>query len=349
MHDTTNTAGRRYIFFLPFLILCFAALSLFAITPATVPGNLKDINATSKAWLSSQNIPITFYSKDTNLSLAFNASIKMLSNTQEIAILLTLNKHIKSNFDTNNSFTFLAKFSDNNITTLQKYPIFNIGIKTKHTVSHTKKEDFLENNESILQENSTIYKNNSFKYAYKSIFDTKAPIQQNENKTLNIGMKNNQIYIVKSIDANQTILNVAFKTIFYDNNTTITYQTKWIKIEFFQNDSGISSQENFSSYDIKNGKNIFIQNCAACHRYNYNTTAPAKIAPILTNIGGWANKEYIVNSLLHPQKYESPKYKKLIKEGKIMPMPSFDWLDKKDLNDLVNFLQNLKAKDTSKS
>jgi len=52
---------------------------------------------------------------------------------------------------------------------------------------------------------------------------------------------------------------------------------------------------------------------------------------------------FIINSLLHPQKHESPKYKKLIKEGKIMPMPSFDWLDKKDLNDLVNFLQNLKA------
>ena len=344
----TNKAGRKRIFFLPFLFLYFTSLSLFAITSATVPGNLKDINTTSKAWLSSNVFPLTFYTKDSNLSLLKKASLKVLTNTKEVALLISLETPLVLVQDKNSSFEFTLSFFDHNITDTGTFKTTHLNFKKSHTISNLDKSMYTDDNKTIINEISTITMDKTVRYGYNEVNDTIYPLNLDENQTLNIGMSEDSFYAVKSIDENQTFINISFYVNIFDGNNTLLYKTKWIKINLSLTGENDMLHSDTVFYNLQNGKNIFIQNCIACHRYNDDTTAPAGIAPILTNIGGWANKEYITDSLINPQKHESLKYKKLIKEGKIMPMPSFDWLDKNDFNDLVYFLQNLKAEDTSK-
>jgi mono/diheme cytochrome c family protein len=344
-------------FFLPFFLSCFIfPFSLYAFFATSVPGNLKDINATSKAWLSSKEFPVIFYSKDTNLSLSFKSSLKLLTNMHDIAILLTVKKSDffdkkLSSSDLNNSFVFSGRFSEYNLTAITTSSITHISLKKEHTVKNIHKTAYTDNNISILQQSNTIISNKLLKYGYITNNFLKSPLANDKNSTANIGTNQNNIYITKSLDDNKTFVNISFKIVFNDNNTTTIYQTKWFNIQLIPSKTDLLTPVNSfsSSYDIKNGKNIFLQNCIACHRYNQDKTAPKGIAPILTNVGGWANKEYIKDILLHPEDYKTKRYKRLENSGKIMAMPSYEWLEKKDFNDLLCFLENLKAKDEDKS
>ena len=337
-----NNFTKRAVL-LSLLLLLTTHYSLLAFSVTKVPGNLKDINASSKAWLSTNEYPITFYTKDTNLSLMKKATFKILTNGSDIALLIRFDKSIVLDQESNNSFEFSSQFSKYNITDIANHPINYINIKKSHTVSSATKDLYNDDNKTILSETTTTSIDKKIKYAYNEVNDTKTPFLSDENSTLNIGMEKDTIYIVKSIDTNSSFVNISFGIRLQDSNNTLLYKTKWIKANLMPNsNSDITSTDN-TIYDLQNGKKIFLQNCIACHRYNDNSTAPKGIAPMLTNIGGWANKEYIVDSLLHPQKYISSKYKKLINEGKIMPMPSFEWLDKDDFNDLLSFLQRLKS------
>ena len=331
-------------YFLLSLLLLFAInCSLIAVSATHVPGNLKDINTTSKAWLSSNVFPLTFYTKESNLSISKKASLKVLTNKSEIAMLISFEAPLALAQDKKSSFEFSLSFVDHNITDIGIFPSLHLNLKKSHTVSNLAKSMYNDKNETIISETSTITTDKTVGFGYIEINETKTPFVPDENKTLNIGMLENSIYAVKSIDTNQTFTNISFSLRLLDGNNTLLYKTKWIKVSFSSVDENDISSDDSAFYNLQNGKNIFIQNCIACHRYDDDTTAPKGIAPMLTNVGGWANKKYIIDSLLHPKKYISPKYKKLIKEGKIMPMPSFDWLDENDFNDLVHFLQTLKS------
>ena len=331
-------------YFLLSLLLLFATnCSLLAVSATQVPGNLKDINTTSKAWLSSNVFPLTFYTKESNLSISKKASLKVLTNKNEIALLISFETPLALAQDKNSSFEFSSSFFDHNITDIGIFPSTHLNFKKSHTVSNLVKSMYNDENETIISETSTVTTDNTVGFGYIETNETKTPFALDENTTLNIGMLENSIYVVKSIDTNQTFANISFAIDLFDGNNTLLYKTKWIKVSFSSVDENDISSDDSAFYNLQNGKNIFIQNCIACHRYDDDTTAPKGIAPMLTNVGGWANKKYIIDSLLHPKKYISPKYKKLIKEGKIMPMPSFDWLDENDFNDLVHFLQTLKS------
>ncbi len=337
------TKRAKNSFLLSLLLLFAINYNLLAISATQVPGNLKDINTTSKAWLSSNVFPLTFYTKESNLSLSKKASLKVLANKSETALLVSFETPLTFAQDKNSSFEFSSSFFDHNITDISIFPSTHLSFKKSHTVSNLVKSMYNDENKTIISKTSTITADNTVRFGYIETNETKTPFVIDENKTLNIGMLENSIYVVKSIDTNQTFTNISFSLHLFDGNNTLLYKTKWVKISFSSSDKNDISSNDTAFYNLQNGKNIFIQNCIACHRYNDDTTAPKGIAPMLTNVGGWANKEYIIDSLLHPQKYISPKYKKLIKSGKIMPMPSFDWLDENDFNDLVYFLQTLKS------
>ena len=342
-----NKSTKRAVL-LSLLLLLTTCYPLLAFPATKVPGNLKDINASSKAWLSSNVFPLTFYTKDSNLSLLKKASLKALTNKSEIALLISFEAPLVLTQDKNSSFEFSSSFFDHNITDIGTFPSTHLNFKKSHTISNLVKSIYNDGNETVIGETSTVTTDKTVRLGYIETNGIKTPFVPDENKTLNIDMLENSIYIVKSVDTNQTFINISFSLNIFDGNDTLLYKTKWIKVSLSSIAENDISSGDSVFYNLQNGKNIFLQNCIACHRYNDDTTAPKGLAPMLTNIGGWANKEYIVDSLLHPQKYKSPKYKKLIKAGKIMPMPSFDWLDKNDLNDLVYFLQNLKTNDISK-
>lgn len=106
--------------------------------------------------------------------------------------------------------------------------------------------------------------------------------------------------------------------------------------------------------DIKNGKELAMTNCASCHRWKGAQQAPMYMAPDLSNIGGQATAGYIRESIVDPSAVVVPGYNRNShpnfawysvddKGNRTSVMPPFDWMDKKSLNDLIAYLQTLKA------
>jgi len=116
------------------------------------------------------------------------------------------------------------------------------------------------------------------------------------------------------------------------------------------------------------GKKIAIQNgCAACHRFDDQTTAPLGMAPDLSNIGGISNLIYLKESIINPNdviirnlnpnrhynKYSQPdKFNAypnnemyqwyMVTDGKKQSkMPPFQHLSEEDLKDLIAYLSTL--------
>lgn len=100
--------------------------------------------------------------------------------------------------------------------------------------------------------------------------------------------------------------------------------------------------------DVKNGKAQFDMNCAACHTVPY-------MAPNLDNIGGYATTGYLKESITNPSAVVVPGYNRnahkntpwynVVDGKRVSTMPSFSWLDKKSLTDIVAYLKTLKAKE----
>ena len=106
--------------------------------------------------------------------------------------------------------------------------------------------------------------------------------------------------------------------------------------------------------DIKNGKELAMTNCASCHRWKGAEMAPMYMAPDLSNIGGQTTAGYIRESIVDPNAVVVPGYNRnshpnfawyMVDEkgNRTSAMPPFDWMDKKSLDDLVAYMQTLKA------
>jgi len=342
--------GRVKRFFLLFLFLLLSTHCFLLAFPATqVLGNLRDINATSKAWLSSNDYNITLYSIDNNISLKKNINIQSIYNKNDIALLATFSFKNNSKIKTNE---FYIQYPTNNNSNL---PYVNggdlndsvnvVGIK-KDYQNFTKIDNNIsyENNQTIFYSQNKIATIKTTIFGYVSNGLKKHKISIDNNQTLNIGSNKNKFFLIKNFDNNISTFYVSFGIYRKEENKSIKYISKWIKIDLQNNMQNLIDLNNSSSnLNFEDGKKIFMQNCIACHRYNTNITAPKNIAPILTNIGGYANRKFLRESLLNPSKIINPKFQQAIKSGKIMSMPSFDWLSNKDFNNLLYFLENLKA------
>ncbi len=333
-----------------FIILFFSILSLCAkenITAVYLPGDISDINATSKAWISADEFSLSLYSIDSNISKKITISIKPIYSDDYVGILIT------TPISNNKTKNFFISTPCSKNTTLpyvnggnKNGNILVVGAWQNTTTSQIQNSDNeKDNNQTIFSDTTNITKTQKILYGYISNGTTKKALTQNEKTTFKLGLQKNHIFFIKKIKPNSSKIILSFNEYKKDNNQTIKYISKWTTI-YLKNppESSLFSSNEAQKPNINNGREIFIQNCIACHRYNNDTTAPKGIAPMLTNIGGYANKTFIVNSLLKPNSIINPKFEKAIEEKKITPMPSFSWLDKKSLNDLVYFLQNLKAK-----
>ncbi|NPA81981.1 MAG: c-type cytochrome [Epsilonproteobacteria bacterium] len=106
--------------------------------------------------------------------------------------------------------------------------------------------------------------------------------------------------------------------------------------------------------DVKNGEKIAKENCAACHNYGKEQNAPKFMAPNLSNIGGYSTAAYLRESIVDPSAVVVPGYNRNAhknfewytvddKGHRQSTMPPFSHLDKKSQDDLIAFLQTLKA------
>lgn len=106
--------------------------------------------------------------------------------------------------------------------------------------------------------------------------------------------------------------------------------------------------------DVAKGKEVADTNCAACHQYGDTPMAPDFMAPNLSNIGGQATAGYIRESIVEPNAVVVPGYNRNQhpnmqwymadeKGNRTSTMPAFDWLDKESQDNLIAYMQTLKA------
>lgn len=114
--------------------------------------------------------------------------------------------------------------------------------------------------------------------------------------------------------------------------------------------SGLAAAEG----DAANGKEQAIANCAACHKLGVaEDMAPDYMAPSLANIGGYSTSAYLKESMVDPSAVVVPGYNRNAHKNfawynevdgkRVSTMPAFDWMDEKSMNDIIAFMQTLKA------
>lgn len=115
----------------------------------------------------------------------------------------------------------------------------------------------------------------------------------------------------------------------------------------------LPSLEEQKGGDVINGEKVMMENCAACHQYKAVKNAPNYMAPELSNIGGYANTSYLIESIVDPSAVVVPGYNTTahpsfpwytVEKGvRSSTMPPFGHLDEKSLKDLVAYLKTLKV------
>jgi len=109
-----------------------------------------------------------------------------------------------------------------------------------------------------------------------------------------------------------------------------------------------------SKGNVANGKKLASENCAACHTMGDMKAPMAYMAPDLSNIGGYSTAAYLKESMVAPSAVVVPGYNKNAhpsgvwynvddKGTRTSTMPAFDYLKPNEIDDIVAFLQTLKA------
>ncbi|MDD2384130.1 MAG: ethylbenzene dehydrogenase-related protein [Sulfurospirillaceae bacterium] len=130
--------------------------------------------------------------------------------------------------------------------------------------------------------------------------------------------------------------------------------SSWLGVSVQGSNVKLSYLDEMNGGDAKNGEQVMLDNCSSCHQYKEIKNAPNFMAPNLSNIGGYSNASYLVESITHPNAVVVPGYNVNAhpsypwysvddKGVRTSMMPPFDSLDKKSLTDLVAYLKTLKA------
>lgn len=109
-----------------------------------------------------------------------------------------------------------------------------------------------------------------------------------------------------------------------------------------------------SKGNVANGKKLAADNCAACHTMGDMKAPMANMAPDLSNIGGYSTTSYLKESIVAPSAAIVPGYNKNAhpstpwyntddKGVRTSTMPAFDHLKPAEIDDMIAYLQTLKA------
>lgn len=155
----------------------------------------------------------------------------------------------------------------------------------------------------------------------------------------------------KHLDLQQGSFPVAFA--FWDgdkkNRDGAKLLSSWVGV----GTSKLAYLDELQGGDVQNGETIMMENCAACHQYKNVKNAPNYMAPELSNIGGYSNVSYLLESIIDPSAVVVPGYNTAAhpnfqwytvdKGVRSSTMPPFSHLDEKSLKDLVAYLKTLKV------
>ncbi len=136
----------------------------------------------------------------------------------------------------------------------------------------------------------------------------------------------------------------------------LKHLSSWISVKLQGKQGGdalIAALEGKLIGDAKAGKEAAMTNgCVGCHQIEA-TDSPNLMGPALMNIGGYSTAAYLKESLLKPSDAIVPGYNRnahsnyqwyTLDNGKrTSTMTDFSWLDEKTQNDIVAYLQTLKA------
>jgi complex iron-sulfur molybdoenzyme family reductase subunit gamma len=140
-----------------------------------------------------------------------------------------------------------------------------------------------------------------------------------------------------------------------NNRDGLKMLSSWVSVNLVKGETELSKVTNeVVKGDIAKGKQVAMDNCAACHHFEDATFAPANMAPNLENIGGYATASYLRESIDKPSAVVVPGYNRnshpayewytLGENGeRTSTMPAYDWLSAEDKTNLVAYLQTLKA------
>lgn len=132
--------------------------------------------------------------------------------------------------------------------------------------------------------------------------------------------------------------------------------SRWVSVKLEGKSGGddlIAALGEKVSGDVAAGKEAVATNgCAGCHQIE-TTDAPNLMGPSLGNIGGYATAGYLRESLMKPSAAIVPGYNRnahsnymwyTLDNGKrVSSMTDFSWLDETTMNNIVAYLQSLKA------
>lgn len=135
------------------------------------------------------------------------------------------------------------------------------------------------------------------------------------------------------------------------NRGSSKYLSSWITVgkkssDFAKIVSGVPKG------DIHAGKLKAVEHCAGCHNFDDRDNGMPYMAPNMSNIGGQATASYIKESIVDPSAVIVPGYNRnahrnfawydVVNGKRVSTMPAFEWMAKKDVDDLVAYFKTLK-------
>ena len=378
------------IFLLSGLVLAVASAQE-QINAMKVPGNVSKIGPESKAWFSTGFVDVMLYPQTINKVIdgeagmldekAKKARVKALYDGNNISFLIQWKdstKNIpedccsKSHVD-GFALQFPIDYSDGT-----KLPYISMGSKDRAVVVHLQKaakEEYEPNGFQALEEYYDAFhepiKGNE-KTDNGRVFIMEGFRSMTESKNDNVPVVMDMIYkngvwkgtLSRPLNTEYLDLkNGAFpmSVIAWDGDLNssdgVEYLSSWIGVKLLGERGGGELLDTLKSQgdgDIYDGEKLAIENCAACHNFDKSVTAPAYMAPNLSNVGGYATAQYLMESIIDPNAVVVTNHKPNIKPdfpwynldeyGNLRStMPSYDWMDEKSRRDLVTYFKTLKS------
>jgi complex iron-sulfur molybdoenzyme family reductase subunit gamma len=349
---------KRFIVCILFLGV-FSSFVLAKVSVVRIPGNIKNIGVDSKAWLSARYESVTLYPKDSSIQKNKIVKIKALSDGQNLALLLKWkdkskdiqnNWYVKDLIPDGYFLEFPVEYKD-----VEKLPYVDMGNTNREVFVYEQFaiDFFLKQFECNCDEIRDFYKSTLIASGIENIEEI------SDSSNMQMVYKDGSWFASFSRplrDMQNDLNNNAFVLSIGIFDRDKKFISPWIGFNYegmSGDDEFITALESKADGDIKNGERLALENCAACHRYKDEKSAPKEMAPNLSNVGGYSTKDYLIESLTNPSAVVVPKnnsdenndfpwYSIGDNGEKISTMPSYDWMDEKSINDIVTFLQNLK-------